>query len=49
MAKRVSVTKRKAKKILKEGIVRGKKLTARQKRFFRHRSEGLPDKSKRNT
>ena len=32
MAKRI--TKAKARKILKDGKVRGKKLTAKQKRFF---------------
>ena len=28
------LTKQKAKKILKDGVVRGKKLTKKQKRFF---------------
>jgi len=32
MAKKL--TKRKAKKILKEGVAHGKKLTAKQKKFF---------------
>lgn len=47
MARRVTVTKRKAKKILKDGSVRGTKLTAKQKRFFGARASGLPDKSKK--
>lgn len=32
--KMAKLTKTKAKKILKDGSVRGKKLTAKQKRFF---------------
>lgn len=34
MARKAPVTKAKAKKILRDGEIRGKKLTARQKRFF---------------
>ena len=45
MAKKV-VSKAKAKKILKEGIIRGKKLTPKQKRFFGARAGGAPVKRK---
>ena len=40
MAKKLS--KRKAAKILKDGTVRGKPLTAKAKRFMRARAAGLP-------
>lgn len=38
------LTQAKAKKILKEGIVRGKKLTKKQKGFFGARAGGQPRK-----
>ena len=44
MAKKL--TKAKAKKILKEGTARGKKLTAKQKRFFGLVAGGGPIKKK---
>lgn len=34
MPKKKKLTKAKAKKILKDGKIRGKKLTAKQKKFF---------------
>ncbi len=34
------LTKSKARKILKEGVARGKKLTAKQRRFFGARASG---------
>ena len=39
-----TLTQRKAKKILKHGSVRGKPLTAKQKRFMGARSSGQPVK-----
>ncbi len=35
------VTKAKARKILRDGSVRGKRLTAKQKRFFGARASGV--------
>ena len=40
-------SKRKAKKILKEGVARGKKLTRRQKGFFGARAGGQPIKRRK--
>lgn len=40
------LTKAKAKKILRDGKVHGKKLTAKQKRFFGARAGGAPVKRK---
>lgn len=39
MPHKKKLTKAKAKKILKDGAVRGKKLTAKQRRFFGARSQ----------
>lgn len=47
MARKKKLTRAKAKKILKEGVARGKKLTAKQKRFFGARAGGLPIMRKR--
>lgn len=44
MAKTLSVEK--AKKILADGKVRGKKLTARQRRFMEARADGTPIRRK---
>ena len=44
MAKKL--TKAKAKKILHEGVAKGKKITAKQKGFFGARASGLPVKTK---
>ena len=41
------LTRAKAKKILKDGKVRGHKLTAKQKKFFGARAGGTPVKGKR--
>lgn len=41
------LTKNKAKKILKDGMVKGHKLTARQKRFFGAMAGGSKIKKKR--
>ena len=41
------LTKAKAKKILKDGKVRGKPLTKRQKGFFGARAGGMPVKRKK--
>jgi hypothetical protein len=41
------LTKAKAKKILHEGTVHGKPLTARQKRFFGARAGGAPAKKRK--
>lgn len=41
------LTKAKAKKILKDGTVRGHKLTKKQKKFFGARAGGAPIKRKR--
>ena len=41
MAKK-KLTKAKAKQILREGVVRGKRLTAKQKGFFGSRAGGQP-------
>lgn len=46
MARKV-VSKAKAKKILKEGRARGKKLTPRQRRFMGARADGAPVRRKR--
>lgn len=43
------LTKAKAKKILKHGSVRGKKLTARQRRFMGARAGGASVKRKRRS
>jgi hypothetical protein len=40
------LTKSKARKILKHGKVRGKKLTARQRRFMGARASGQPVRRK---
>jgi len=40
------LTKKKAKKILKHGSVRGHKLTKKQKGFFGARAEGAPVRRK---
>jgi len=40
------ITRKKAKKILGHGTVRGKKLTAKQKGFFGARAGGAPVKRK---
>lgn len=40
-------TKKKAKKILREGMVRGKKLTKKQKGFFGARAGGAPIRRKK--
>lgn len=47
MAKKKTISKRKAHEILRDGSVRGHKLTARQKRFFRARAGGAPVKRSR--
>ncbi len=44
MAKELTVEK--AKKILADGTVRGKKLTAGQRRFFQARADGTPIRRK---
>lgn len=41
------LTRTKAKKILRDGSVRGKKLTVRQKRFFGARAGGVKLRKKR--
>ena len=41
------VTKKKAKKILKHGKIRGKKLTKKQKGYFGARAGGAPVKRKK--
>lgn len=41
------LTKRKARKILRHGSVRGRRLTAKQKRFFGARVGGAPVRRKR--
>jgi hypothetical protein len=41
------LSRAKAKEILKDGTVHGKKLTAKQKRFFGARAGGAPAKRKR--
>ena len=43
MAKK-TISVNKAKKILKEGMARGKKLTTKQRRFFGARAGGSPVK-----
>ena len=45
--KHKGITKTKAKKILKHGEVRGKKLTKPQKGFFGARAGGLPVRRKK--
>lgn len=47
MGKKKVISRAKAKKILKEGVARGKKLTPKQKRFFGARAGGAPIKKKR--
>lgn len=47
MAKKL--TKRKAAKILEHGEVRGKKLTAKQRRFFGARASGKRKKRKKRS
>mgnify|MGYP001597378422 CR=1 FL=1 len=47
MAEHKVVTKKKAKKILGHGSVRGHKLTPKQKRFFGARAGGAPMRRKR--
>ena len=42
-----TLTKRKAKKILRDGTVRGKPLTSKQKAFFGARAGGAPVKRKK--
>lgn len=42
-----TLTKKKAKQILREGEVRGKKLTKRQKGFFGARAGGAPVRRKK--
>jgi len=46
--KKKMVTKTKAKKILSDGSIRGKKLTAKQKRFFGARAGGSPVRRSRH-
>ncbi|MEK7111803.1 MAG: hypothetical protein AAB875_00590 [Patescibacteria group bacterium] len=41
------LTKAKARKILKDGSVRGHKLTAKQRKFFGARAGGSPVKKRR--
>ncbi len=43
-----ALTRKKAKKILRHGAVRGKALTKRQKGFFGARAGGSPTKRKRS-
>jgi len=45
MAKKL--TRPKARQILKDGKVHGKKLTPKQRRFFGHRAAGKPIKRKK--
>lgn len=47
MAKKKVISKAKAKKILRHGEVRGKKLTKRQKGFLGARAGGAPVRRKR--
>lgn len=47
MAKHKVVSQKKARLILHEGMVRGKKLTKRQRGFFGARASGAPIKRKR--
>ena len=47
MAFRTKLSEMKAKKILGEGIARGRKLTKKQRGFFGARAAGLPIKRKR--
>ncbi len=47
MARKKVVSKTKAKKILRHGEVRGKKLTKKQKGFFGARAGGQPVRRKR--
>jgi len=47
MAKKKKLTRKKAKKILKHGSVRGHKLTEKQEGFFGARAGGQPIKRKR--
>ena len=42
-----TVTKAKAKKILSDGTIRGKKITKKQRGFFGARAGGSPVKTKR--
>lgn len=46
-SRKKKLTKTKAKKILKEGVARGKKLTKAQRGFFGSRAAGLPIRRKR--
>lgn len=46
MAKKL--TKAKAKKILKEGVAHGRKLTKKQKKFFGARASGTPIKKRKS-
>jgi len=41
------LSKEKAKKILREGKIRGRKLTEKQKRFFGARAGGAPVKKRK--
>lgn len=41
------LTRKKAKKILKDKTIRGKKLTSKQRRFFGARAGGLPVRRKK--
>ena len=48
MARRKTITRAKARKILRDKTIRGKRLTPKQRRFFGARASGAPVRRRRS-